>query len=160
MVAGCGGDDGPPTPERAQSCLSEQKGVTSAESISAGQPDISSLTTAQRKVLQSALRLSDEAISVRSGGPVEDDGGIADAPVGVSELHFFPSDAEAEAAARAIEQTAGSPDDSVLNGVRALGPVLVVHYSFGIGDRPGGIGIERDLKPVEDCLRETGYLNA
>jgi hypothetical protein len=116
------------------------------------------LTPEQIEVLRPALRPSSQAISVESGGPVQvEGGGIADAPVRITELHFFPSDAEAQTAAHAVEPTIGSPDESVLNGVRAIGPVLVLHYSFGIGDRPGGVGIERDLEPVEACLQETGY---
>lgn len=73
-------------------------------------------------------------------------------------MHFFSGVAEAQHAARAIEPVVRSPDESVLNGVRSLGPVLVLHYSFGIGDRPGGVGIEGNLEPIETCLRETGYL--
>jgi hypothetical protein len=130
------------------------------EAIAPGRPDISSLTAAQRRALKTALRPSRAALGVSSGGPVEKDGGIADAPVGATELHFFPGAAEAQDAARAVEPVVGSPDESVLNGVRALGPVLVVHYSFFIGDSPGGIGIEEDLEPVEACLRETGYLQS
>ena len=147
----------PQTPERVQTCLTRE-GVFSAEPISAGRPSLSLLTPEQIEVLRPALRPSSQAISVHSGGPVQDERGISDAPVRVTELHFFPSDAEAQTAAQAVEPTTGSPDESVLNGVRALGPVLVLHYSFGIGDRPGGVGIERDLEPVEACLQETGYL--
>ena len=66
------------------------------------------------------------------------------------ELHFFPGAAEAQDAAHVVEPVVGSPDESVLDGVRALGPVLVVYYSFFIADRPGGVGIEEDL--VEELV--------
>lgn len=77
-----------------------------------------------------------------------------------TELHFFSGEAEAQDAAQVVEPVVGSAKESVLNGARALGPVLVLHYSFGIGDRPGGVGIGKDLEPVEACLRETGYLQS
>jgi hypothetical protein len=105
------------------------------------------------------LRPSRAALGARSGGPVEKDGGVADALVGATELHFFPA-AEAQDAAQVVQPVVGSPDESVLNGVRALGPVLVLHYSFFIGDGRGGIGIEEVLEPVEACMRETGYLQS
>ena len=131
------------------------------ETIETGQPEFpSSLTPAQERAITTALRPSDAAIGARSGGPVEKDGGISEAPVGASELHFFPSEAEAQAAADAVEPLVGSLDDSVFNGVRVLGPVLVLHYSYGMGDRPGGVGIEADIGPLEDCLRQEGYLPA
>ena len=80
------------------------------------------------------------------------------APSGASELHFFSSDAEAQDAADIVEPVVGSPDDSVFNGVRVIGPALVLHYSFGMGDNPGGVGIQEDIEPVEACMREAGYL--
>lgn len=79
---------------------------------------------------------------------------------GATELHFFPGAAEAQDAAQVVEPVVGSTDESVLNGLRALGPVLVLHYSFFIGDSPGGIGIDEDLEPPEACLRDTGYLQS
>jgi hypothetical protein len=39
-----------------------------------------------------------------------------------------------------------------------LGPVLVLHYSFGMGDMPGCVTIDEDIEPVEACMREAGYL--
>jgi hypothetical protein len=129
------------------------------ETITPGRSDLSSsLTAAQLRAFKPALELSDAAIGVRSGGPFETDGGIADGPVGATELHFFPSGAEATDAADAIEPVVGSPDDSVFNGARVLGPVLVLHYSFGMGDMPGGVTIDEDIEPVEACMREAGYL--
>jgi hypothetical protein len=77
-----------------------------------------------------------------------------------TELHFFPGAAEAQDAAHVVEPVVGSPDESVLDGVPALGPVLVVHYSFFIADRPGGVGIEEGLEPVEALLRETGHVQS
>src|SRR6185312_10551766 len=109
------------------------------------------LTPAQERALTTALRPSESAVGARSGGPVEKDGGISEAPVAASELHIFPSEAEAQAAADAVEPVVGSPDDSVFNGVRVLGPVLVLHYSYGMGDQPGGVGIETDIGPLKDC---------
>ena len=63
-------------------------------------------------------------------------------------------------AADVVEPVVGSPDDSVFNGARVLGPVLVMHYSFGMGDRPGGVTIAEDIEPVEACMREVGYLQS
>ena len=163
VAGGCADESeppGPPTPERVQRCLSDRKDVSSVETIAPGRPDISSLTAAQQRALKTALRPSRAALGARRGGPVEKDGGIADAPVGATEMHFFPGAAEAQDAAQVVEPVVGSTDESVLNGLRALGPVLVLHYSFFIGDSPGGIGIDEDLEPVEACLRDTGYLQS
>ncbi len=163
VAAGCANkpeDPGPPSPERVQHCLSGRDGVANVETIDTGQSHVSSLTPAQERALRTALAPSEAAIKATTGGPVERDGGIAEAPVGASELHFFPSEADAQAAAEVVEPVVGSPDDSVLNGVRVLGPVLVLHYSYGMGDRPGGVSIEEDIEPVEACLREVGYLPA
>ena len=96
----------------------------------------SSLTAAQLRAFKPALEPSEAAIGIRSGGATERDGEIADAPVGATELHFFPGGAEAQDAADVVEPVVGSPDERVLNGVRVLGPVLVLHYSFGMGDHP------------------------
>jgi|RhiMethySRZTD1v2_1073278.scaffolds.fasta_scaffold159254_2 hypothetical protein len=162
LAAGCSDEpeaSGPPTPERVQNCLSEREDLAQIASIPPGRPDVSSLTAAQHRALTTALEASEAALGVHSGGPFEtDDGGIADAPIGATELHFFSGVVEAQDAVRVVEPVIGSPDESVLNGVAALGPVLVVHYSFGMGDMPGGIGIEEDLEPVQACMREVGYL--
>lgn len=162
VVAGCGVDEpeppGRPTPERVQECLSEREDFYNVESIAAGRPDISSLTVEQQRVLEKVLRPSQSALGASSGGPYEEDGAISDAAVRATELHFFSGVAEAQEAARGVEPVIGSPDESVLNGVRSLGSVLVLHYSFGMGDRPGGVGIESDLEPVETCLRDAGYM--
>lgn len=161
VAGGCANEPelpGPPTPERVQRCLSEREGVSRVETIAAGRSDISSLTAPQERAIARALQPSDAALGALSGGPAETDGGIADAAIRATELHFFSGDAEAQDAAQVVEPVVGSPDESVLNGARALGPVLVLHYSYGIGDRPGGVGIGKDLEPVEACLRETGYL--
>ena len=128
--------------------------------IDTGRPDVSSLTAAQERALKTALQPSEAAIGARSGGPFEDEDGISEAPVRATELHFFAKEADAQDAADVVEPVVGSPEDSVLNGVRVLGPVLVVHYSFGIGDRPGGVGIEKDIEPVEACLHDVGYLQS
>lgn len=85
VAGGCADESeppGPPTPERVQRCLSDRKDVSSVETIAPGRPDISSLTAAQQRALKTALRPSRAALGARSGGPVEKDGGIADAPVG------------------------------------------------------------------------------
>jgi hypothetical protein len=161
LAAGCSGEpeaSGQPTPERVLNCLSEREDLAHVASIPPGRPDVSSLTAAQQRALTTALQASEAALGVHSGGPTETDGGIADAPIGATELHFFSGVVEAQDAVRVVEPVIGSPDESVLNGVAALGPVLVVHYSFGMGDMPGGIGIEEDLEPVQACMREVGYL--
>lgn len=163
VAGGCADEPEPPgpaTPERVQRCLSEREGVSAVETIEPGRSDISSLTADQERAIARALQPSDAALSVGSGGPVEKDGGIADAPVRATELHFFSDEAEAQDAVHVVEPIVGSAEESVLNGARALGPVLVLHSSYGIGDRPGGVGIEKDLEPVEACLRETGYLQS
>jgi hypothetical protein len=49
----------------------------------------------------------------------------------------------------------GTPDDAVLNGVRAIGKATVVHYSIEIGDDPGGVALPAE--PVERCLTEGGF---
>lgn len=85
MAGGCADEPeppGPPTPERVQRCLLERKDVSRVETIAPGRPDISSLTAAQQRALKTALRPSLAALGARSGGPVEKDGGIADAPSG------------------------------------------------------------------------------
>lgn len=152
---------GPPSPERVQRCLSEREDVRSVETIKPGRSDLStSLTAAQLRAFKPALESSDAAIGISSGGPVQRDGGIADGPVGATELHFFSSGAEAQDAADVVEPVVGSPDDSVFNGARVLGPVLVMHYSYGIGDRPGGVTIAEDIEPVEACMCEAGYLQS
>jgi hypothetical protein len=162
VAAGCADKPeppGPPSPERVQRCLSEREDLHGVEAIKPGRSDLSSLlTAAQLRAFKPALEPSDAAIGARSGGPVETDEGIAERPVGASELHFFPSGAEATDAADAIEPVVGSPDDSVFNGARVLGPALVLHYSFGMGDNPGGVGIQEDIEPVEACMRDAGYL--
>ena len=162
VAAGCADKPeppGPPSPERVQRCLSEREDVRNVETIKPGRSDLSSLlTAAQLRAFKPALEPSDAAIGVHSGGPVETDEGIAERPVGATELHFFSSDAEAQDAADIVEPVVGSPDDSVFNGVRVIGPVLVLHYSFGMGDNPGGVGIQEDIEPVEACMREAGYL--
>lgn len=154
-LAGCGGPS--PTPERVQTCLAGRGDVNGADQLVAGSTDVSAITPEQTEALGKALEGATQAISMGSGGPSADTDGVADAPLRITELHFFPDAAAAQRAADVISPTVGPPDQSVLNGVRALGPVLVVHYAIGMGNRPGGITIERDLKPVEDCLREAGY---
>jgi hypothetical protein len=163
LAAGCANkpeQTGPPTPERVQSCLAERDDVRSVETIDAGQPDVFSLTPVQERTLSAALKPSRAAIGADRGGPFEDADGISEAPVGATELHFFPTEADARAAAEAVEPVVGSPADSVFNGVRVLGPVLVLHYSYGRGDSPGGVSIEDDIAPVEACLNEAGYLSS
>ena len=118
MAGGCADKPeppGPPSPERVQRCLSEREDVRNVETIKPGRSDLSTSQTApQLRAFKPASESSDAAIGAHSGGPVERDGGIAEGPVGATELHFFSSGAEAQDAADVVEPVVGSPDDSVM----------------------------------------------
>ena len=162
VAAGCADKPeppGPPSPERVQRCLSEREDLRNVETIKPGRSDLSSLlTAAQLRAFKPALEFSDAAIGATAAAPSKRTRASQNAPSGATELHFFSSDAEAQDAADIVEPVVGSPDDSVFNGARVIGPALVLHYSFGMGDNPGGVGIQEDIEPVEACMREAGYL--
>jgi hypothetical protein len=167
-AAGCGGDGGgggggtsatPQTIDGVRMCLDADTRFTQVEPIVGG-PGDTALTGRERRVVQQAVRGSDGGVIARWGGPQEtDDGTIVEAPVIVEEVYVFGDAAAAEAAAEKIEPATGPAPDNVLSAARPLGQAVIVHYSFGIGDEPGGAPLDANaLEPVERCLRAAGYV--
>jgi hypothetical protein len=165
VAAGCGGDGGGGgTTETAQTidgvraCLDADTRFDHVEPIIGG-PGDTALTGRERHVVQQAVRGSDGGLIARWGGPHEtDEGAIVEAPVIVEEIYVFGDAAAAEAAAEKIEPATGPAPDNVLSAARPLGRAMIVHYSFGIGDEPGGAPLDANaLEPVERCLRAAGY---
>ncbi len=77
---------------------------------------------------------------------------IAPKPIRIFEVFVFEDEAAAERAASKVH------DFHALDGVRGLGPVVVVHYSIKLGDRLGPVGLpDEELLPVAACVREVGY---
>ena len=119
-----------------------------------------SVKAVEKWVLKWALRGSYAAIETRIGGGFYDpvSNFAVSAPLQVVELHFFRDPPRARSAGRVARLAAGSPRKNAFNGVRVFGPVLVLHWSFSVGDGPGRVGIDKNLEPVESCLRRAGYL--
>lgn len=148
------------TPERVQACLERSPGVRDAMLVAPG-PRRSSGNGMEKWFLKWALRGSYAAIQTRFGGGFYDpiSNFAVEAPLQVVALHFFRDLPRAQSAGRVARLAAGSPRKKAFNGVRVFGPVLVLHWSFSIGGRPGHVGIEQDLEPIESCLRRAGYLH-
>jgi hypothetical protein len=76
----------------------------------------------------------------------------------VEEVYLFADEPAASAAAQEIEPATGPAPDNVLSAARPVGRAAVVHYSFGIGDEPGGAPLDENaLEPIERCLEAAGY---
>jgi hypothetical protein len=162
LLVGCGGGgDGekpsaPRTVAGLRACLDRDPFFRDIRVLPAGQAGRTVLSPRERVRVAAAVRGSSAALIARAGGPQEHDGTIAEAPVRVFELYFF---ADPKTVQRRGAQLQSAVGHGALDGARAYGPWVVVHYSYGIGDRPGNVGLDdREVAPVTDCLRETGYL--
>ena len=113
------------------------------------------LSPRERVRVTEAVRGASAALIARAGGPQRAGGTIVEAPVRVFELHYLGDTGAAKRGGAQLQPAVGH---GALDGARAYGPWLVVHYSFGIGARPGNVGLsDREVKPVTDCLRSVGY---
>jgi hypothetical protein len=140
-------------------CLDAAPQFTGVRKLPAGAIDPSALSADERAALEHAVGESTGGLVATSGGPKESGGVISEAPVRLTELFFFDDAQAAKRAEADAKRAVGSPSKAVLNGVRAVGPVMVAHLTYGIGDAPGGVPLNAsELAPVESCLRKTGYL--
>jgi hypothetical protein len=167
VAAGCGDDGGdggggttetPQTVDGFRACLDADSRFNQVEQIVGG-PGDTALTGGERRVVQRAVGDAEGGVIARWGGPQEtEDGTIVEAPVIVEEVYLLGDEAAADAAARKIEPATGPAPDNVLSAARPVGRAVVVHYSFGIGDEPGGAPLDANaLEPVERCLAAAGY---
>jgi hypothetical protein len=163
MLAGCGGgndDRGgskpPPSVARLRACLDRDPFFRDVRELAPGNAGRTVLSARERARVTDAVRGSTAALIARAGGPQQVGGTISEAPVRVFELYFF---GDAKSVQRRGGQLQAAVGKGALDGARAYGPWVIVHYSFGIGDRAGNVGLgEQEAKPVTDCLREVGYL--
>ena len=165
-LAGCGdgGGDGrsgdsdrfPRTVAGVQRCLDANERYDEVEPVDSTAGNV---LGAKREVINRAVSGAEGGLTVKSGGPSEENGTITEAPVSVSEIYFFADAAEATRTAGRLMAASGDAGEQAVFEVRAVGPAVVVHYSFGPQDAPGGVPLdERELAPIEDCLRQAGYL--
>jgi hypothetical protein len=160
-LAGCGGgssSSSKPAPSVAglRACLDRDPFFHDVRPLPAGQAGRTVLAPRERVRVTQAVRAAHAALIAHAGGPQQAGGTIVEAPVRVFELHYFGDSGAAKGALGQLQPAVGG---GALDGARAYGSWLVVHYSFGAGDRAARVGLgDREVKPVTDCLRETGYL--
>ena len=163
-AAGCGDggggatkDDPPPrTVEGVRTCLDDSDRYNEVEPVDRTAGNV---LGAKRQVVNRAVSGAQGGLTAKSGGPTEENGTITEAPVSVSEIYFFADAATAKRTADRLAAASGDAGEQAVYAVRAVGPVVVVHYSYGPGDAPGGVPLDEErLAPIEDCLRQTGYL--
>ena len=163
VAAGCADKPeppGPPSPERVQRCLSEREDLHGRRGDQTGPigPLLSSDGGAAARIQAGIGTLCCSHRRRAAAAPSKRTRASQNAPWARPSCTSSLVAPRPQDAADTIEPVVGSPDDSVFNGARVLGPALVLHYSFGMGDNPGGVGIQEDIEPVEACMREAGYL--
>jgi hypothetical protein len=147
------------TIDGVKSCLDQTKRFGSVDVLPPGKTDTSAYSAEQRNAVEQAAGDSTGGVLATSGGPQEHDGTISEIPFTHTMLLVYADEASASTAVSQIQPVAGDPTKSVVGGVRAVGPAVVVVSSFGIADAPGGAELnDESLKPVQDCLRAAGYL--
>jgi hypothetical protein len=160
-LLGCGGDDDDPpdypkSVDGVRACLEDDDRFRDVEPLDSD-PSASALSKTEQEAIDAAVGDAPEALSARAGGPTENDDVISEAPVSALRLYFLDSADAAKSAAGRLEPATGRPADKVLNAAEPAGRVLLVHYSFGIGDRPGGVPLDAEtVATVERCLRAAG----
>ncbi|MEA2451025.1 MAG: hypothetical protein QOG63_2957 [Thermoleophilaceae bacterium] len=161
-VPGCGSSGGGSKPATTThdaagvvACLDRDQRFTKVAKLA---PGGGSLSARDRHAVDAAVTGASDAVVAQSGGPQEHAGVIAEAPVVVDEIYLFADDGAAASARTKLLGSAGGGPHTLLSPARAVGRALVVHYSFGIGDRPGGVPLNADaLEPLQRCLAEAGY---
>lgn len=114
------------------------------------------LSPRDRGPVVEASRGANVALVARAGGARQVGGTIVESPVRVFELFWFRDPKTVAARGGRLQSAVGRGS---FDGARSYGPWLVVHYSLGIDGRAARVGLtDREVAPVTDCLRSTGYL--